>query len=89
MLLNTWSYIYLVVSMISMIAIYVSLFTTLTVSKMLFVIVTWAGQLCFNLIYGIATQQMGFVVLFMFQFLFTMVVLLKYRKVANENNVTQ
>lgn len=89
MSLNTWSIIYLGISLATMIAIYFSLFKALTTFKVLIVIFTWLSQICFNLVYGIATNQIGFIALFIMQFFFTAIMLIQYRKATNDTSVVE
>jgi len=89
MSLNSWSIIYLGISAATMLAVYLSLFKALTMAKVLIVICTWVLQICFNLVYGIATNQTGFIGLFILQFFFTVIMLIQYRKAANDTSITK
>lgn len=64
MTLNDWSLVYFAITAIYTFAVYVSLFTNLTIGKMFFVILAWLAHVSVTLTYGIATQQIGFIFLF-------------------------
>lgn len=80
MSLNTWSLIFFAAQFILYITIYWSVFRQASLPSHLITIIAWAVSLIVTLVYGIATQQAGFVLMFVAIVGF---VILEYSNVRN------
>ncbi len=86
MSLNDWSLIYFASFAIYMFGIYFSLFTSLTVPKILFVILAWIANATVTLVYGIATSQIGFIFLFGLEIILVMLMFIQFGRLQNEDS---
>ena len=86
MSLNDWSLIYFSSFAIYMFSIFFSLFTSLTVSKLLFVVTAWIVSTVITLIYGIATSQTGFIFLFGLEIILVILMLIQFGRLQNEDS---
>lgn len=86
MSLESWSLLYFAVSAFYYFSIYISLFTTLNVAKILFNVVAFTVLLGVTLAYGINTGQTGLIFLAGLQLLIVMLMFIQYGRLFNENN---
>ncbi len=85
MSINEWSLVYFSTSVAFMLMTMVSLFYKLTVGKIILTIVTWFISWITTLVYGIQTQQLGFVLLFVAQLLMVFLIFIFYGRNINGN----
>ena len=85
MSLNEWSLVYFTATLIFMIMQVLSLFTKLTFGKVFFTIIAWVIFCGVTLAYGIATNQLGFIMLFVAQLLMVLIMFIFYGKAVNGN----
>lgn len=64
MSLNSWSLVYFAFQSLFMIGIGIAMFSRISTGKFLFAVLAWLVQLSSVIIYGMATNQLGFVLLF-------------------------
>lgn len=64
MTLNDWSILYFAITAIYYVTIYFSMFRNPNILKFMLLIVVWLAHLGTTLTYGIATGQVGFILLF-------------------------
>lgn len=86
MSLNEWSLLYFAVYSIFMFTMFFSLFTTLTVARMILVIVSWIANVSVTLFYGIFTSQIGFIFLAGVEVLMVMLIFIQLGRSQNDNS---
>lgn len=86
MSLNDWSLLYFASIAIYMFAMFFSLFTILTVAKVIFVILAWVMHVGVTLAYGISTSQVGFIFLFGLEIIMIMLMFIQFGRLHNENS---
>ena len=86
MSLNDWSLLYCASISIYMFAMFFSLFTNLTVAKVIFVILAWITHIGVTLTYGISTSQIGFIFLFGLEIIMTMLMFIQFGRLDNEDS---
>jgi hypothetical protein len=64
MTLNDWSILYFSVTALYYVTIYFSMFRNPSVPKFILLVFVWLAHLGTTLVYGVATGQVGFVLLF-------------------------
>lgn len=85
MSLNSWSLVYFCTQAMFFLSIYFAMFSKVSPVKFLTVFVVWLIQLFITLIYGMSTQQIGFVLMFfleiaMVMFVYTITGKMKYNE---------
>ena len=87
MSLNSWSLVYFAVTAVYYFTLYVTLFRTHTVAKFLIMGFVWLISLGTTLVYGIATQQIGFVFIFAMEVMLAVIMFTATGKMLqNANN---
>jgi len=86
MSLNDWSLLYFASISIFMFTMFFSLFTTLTVARMILVIVSWIANVSVTLFYGIFTSQIGFIFLAGVEVLMVMLIFIQLGRSQNDNS---
>lgn len=85
MSLNSWSLVYFCTQAMFFFSIYFAMFSKTSPAKFLAVFIVWLIQLFITLIYGMSTQQIGFVLMFfleiaMVMFVYTITGKMKYNE---------
>lgn len=87
MSLNDWSLVYFAATALYYFTLYVTLFRQARVSKFIFMAIVWTISLATTLVYGIATQQIGFVFIFLMEIALAIVMFTSTGKMlSNANN---
>jgi len=85
MSLNEWSLVYFGSTVLFMFMQILSLFAKLTIGKIIFTILFWLVACAGTLVYGIATSQIGFILLFTAQILMVGIIFVFYGRTINGN----
>jgi len=85
MSIEQWSIVYFAVSCLYYIAIFISLFTLLNMSKIITVILAFILQIAVTLAYGINTNQIGLVLVSIVQVIMVILIFIQYGRLVNEN----
>lgn len=84
MSLNDWSIIVFLFSVLYYVTIYYSMFHNPNAAKFLLLTFVWIANSFVTLIYGMATGQIGFVLLFFFEWAMLVLIFLKTGKVLKD-----
>lgn len=85
MSINEWSLVYFGACALFMLMTIISLFTKLTIGKILLTIVAWFISCGTTLVYGIYTDQFGFILLFASQIIMVITMFIFYGRAINGN----
>lgn len=86
MSLNTWSIIVFAAHFIFYVAMSVVIMTRSNLSKLIWLILSWVLWMIVTLWYGIDTGQIGFILIFVFQFIVTLgSIIFSAERYINEN----
>lgn len=81
MSLNDWSIVVFGFSVIYYLAIYYSIFKNPSAGKFLFLALVWVINSIVTLVYGIATDQIGFVLLFFLEWMMIVIAFIESGRV--------
>ena len=86
MSLNTWSLIIFASHMLFYLSMVIAIGSNTSMFKMSIMVVSWILYQTVTLWYGISTNQIGFILIFIFQFIATfMTILISTERSINEN----
>lgn len=86
MSLNTWSLIVFAAHLIFYVAMSIVIMTRSNLSKLIWLVLSWVLWMIVTLWYGIDTGQVGFILIFVFQFIVTLgSIIFSAERYINEN----
>lgn len=85
MSIEQWSILYFIFSLLYYSIILISLYTTLTVKKILLTILAFIAQCAVALAYGIFTNQIGLALVSVLQVVMVIIMFIQYGRLFNEN----
>ena len=86
MSLNTWSIIMFAAHLVFYVAMSIVIMTRASLSKLISLVLSWVLWMIVTLWYGTSTDQVGFILIFIFQFIVTLgSVIFSAERYINEN----